>query len=88
MIVEFLTHFSDDLDNLTSEVVKNSVVKVIEQAESAKTLRDIRNLKKLKGYKSAYRVRLGDYRIGLIIEGGVVQFARILHRREIYRLFP
>ncbi|MGH2412635.1 MAG: type II toxin-antitoxin system RelE family toxin, partial [Microcystaceae cyanobacterium] len=36
----------------------------------------------------AYRIRLGDYRIGLFIEGKTVTFARVLHRKEIYRYFP
>ncbi len=49
---------------------------------------EIRNVKKLKGFRSAYRVRVGDYRIGVFVDGNYVDFVRVLHRREIYRFFP
>jgi len=35
-----------------------------------------------------YRIRLGDYRIGLVVNEQTVVFVRFLHRREIYRYFP
>ena len=45
---------------------------------------------KLSGHQTFYKVRLGDYRIGLQIDVGerIVEFQRVLHRREIYRQFP
>jgi mRNA interferase RelE/StbE len=44
----------------------------------------------LVGYKSFYKIRVGSYRIGLQIdtETHLVEFMRVLHRREIYRKFP
>ncbi|XZN91975.1 MAG: type II toxin-antitoxin system RelE family toxin [Microcoleus sp.] len=49
-------------------------------------LQTIVNLKKLKGDDNAYR--LGDYRIGFYFDGETVTFARVLHRKDIYRYFP
>ncbi len=45
---------------------------------------------KLSGYKTYYKIRVGDYRIGLRIEHDInsVEFQRVLHRRDIYRKFP
>ncbi len=45
---------------------------------------------KLRGYRSYYRIRVGDYRIGLRLDFDrqVIEFRRVLHRRRIYRLFP
>lgn len=45
---------------------------------------------KLAGYSAHYKIRAGDYRIGLHIdpELKIVEFQRVLHRREIYRKFP
>ena len=45
---------------------------------------------KLTGYNSYYKIRIGDYRLGLYInvEEQIVEFQRVLHRREIYRKFP
>ncbi len=45
-------------------------------------------LKKLKGFDGAYRIRIGDYRVGLFIVQETITFARVLHRKEIYRYFP
>lgn len=46
------------------------------------------NLEKLKGYTQYYRIRVGDYRIGIKISNNELSFERILHRKEIYKIFP
>jgi mRNA-degrading endonuclease RelE of RelBE toxin-antitoxin system len=51
-------------------------------------LQAIINLKKLKGDDNAYQLRIGDYRIGFYFDGETVTFARVLHRKDIYRYFP
>ena len=48
----------------------------------------IPNLKKMKGYSQFYRIRLGNYRAGLNIEGDTITFERILHRKDIYKYYP
>ena len=47
-------------------------------------------VEKMVGYKTYYKIRVGDYRIGVQIERHhrTVKFMRVLHRKEIYRLFP
>jgi len=88
MKVEYLEKFSRDLDKIRDKNLKNSLKTVIEQAEAASSLAQIRNLKKLSGFKNAYRIRIGDYRAGIFFENGVIEFARIAHRKDIYRIFP
>lgn len=88
MQTEFLDKFNRDLDKINLRSIKTSVEKIILKVESAETLSQIPNVKKLSGYKSAYRIRLGDYRIGVFVEENVVIFARIVHRKEIYNVFP
>jgi mRNA interferase RelE/StbE len=58
------------------------------QLKSNLQTHEIINLKKLSGYKSAFRVRIGDYRIGVIIEKNTVTFVAFAHRKEIYNRFP
>jgi mRNA interferase RelE/StbE len=45
---------------------------------------------KLHGYEDYYRLRVGDYRIGLRLNFNrrIIEFRRVLHRREVYRSFP
>ena len=88
MKVEFLKKFSKDLDSVNSKTVKQSLIRIIELLENAQTLEEIPNLKKLKGHKSAYRIRIGDYRLGLFFENSRVLLARFLHRKDIYKIFP
>ena len=42
----------------------------------------------MKGVENRYRLRVGDYRIGLAADAATVEFVRILHRRDIYKFFP
>lgn len=88
MKVEFLSKFNKDLEKLDVDHVRNAVLKAIHIVETAKHLSEIPHIKKLKGHKSAYRIKIGDYRIGLFIEGNVVEFARVHHRKDIYSFFP
>ena len=42
----------------------------------------------MKGYDTFYRIRLGDYRMGIDVLDNEVIIARLLHRKDIYRYFP
>jgi mRNA interferase RelE/StbE len=88
MEVEFLDKFNKDLDKISLKSVKNNLVKLIVSVESAKSINEIHQTKKLKGHKSAYRVRITDYRVGVFVEGNKVTFARFVHRKDIYDVFP
>lgn len=88
MKIEFLRKFNKDLEKLDVDHVRNAALKAITVVEKAKQISDIPNIKKLTGHKAAYRIKIGDYRIGLFIEGDVGEFARIHHRKDIYTIFP
>ena len=87
MQVEFLSSFSKDLDKIKSKKLKKSIISVIEKIEEANSLKEVANIKKLAGHQSAYRIRIGDYRLGFFADE-TIQFARIKHRKDIYKLFP
>ncbi len=88
MRVEFRKSFLKDLQRIRDAEIKKRLRHVIEQIEAAQTLSEIRGIKKLRGGKQYYRVRMGNYRLGLIVERNVVIFVRFLHRKEVYRYFP
>ena len=46
------------------------------------------NLKRIESSGKYYRIRLGEYRLGLVFENGAVTFVRCLQRKNIYRYFP
>ena len=88
MTVEFKKSFIKDLKKLEDKTLKHTIYNCILQVESVEELGQIKNLKKLKGYEAYYRIRVGDYRIGLKIESGIVYFVVVEHRKDIYKQFP
>lgn len=88
MKVEFLSSFAKDIDSINQKSDKLKLLKVIAQFERAITLSEISQIKKLSGHKSAYRIRIGDYRLGFFYESEKIIIARFVHRKEIYKIFP
>ena len=88
MNLEIRKSFEKDTDKIYSDTILSSLSEIISTIENAQNLREIKNLKKMEGYKNHYRIRLGDYRIGLFIDNKTVNLVRFLHRKEIYRYFP
>ncbi len=89
MIFDFDKSFTKDLKKRkTDKQLMERVRQVILAVEAAPDIHTIRNLKKLKTQGNHYRIRIGDYRLGLVIENDTVSFVRCLHRSEIYRYFP
>ena len=88
MKVEFLKQFSKDIDGLNIKSVNNSLIHLIELMEQADKITQIPNTKKLKGHRSAYRTRIGDYRLGFFFENSTILLARFVHRKDIYKIFP
>lgn len=88
MNVQFRNSFAKDLSNIENKSLLGKIQEVIESVEKAQSLQDISNLKKLKGESIYYRIRIGEYRIGITIENNLVVFIRCLNRKEIYRYFP
>lgn len=88
MIVKIDLSFEKDVRKINDANTLRKLGTTIESCISANSIQDIKNFKKLSGFKNYYRIRLGEYRIGLQLQGQEIIFERILHRKEIYRFFP
>ena len=88
MQVKFRESFTKDLAAIKDAVILRKIKDSVEHLEEVKTPNQIFGIKKLKGYKTAYRLRIGDYRLGFFIEAGRIEVTRFLHRKEIYKRFP
>jgi mRNA interferase RelE/StbE len=80
--------FAKDVAKISDKNILNAIADCIEEIQTKQKLSDIMNCKKLKGTKNAYRIRIGDYRIGFMFENNAVEFVRFLHRSKIYNFFP
>ena len=89
MEVTYRQSFLKDLRNLRGTSVYARIYELaFAELVKIETSQDIPNIKALKGYSDYYRIRIGDYRIGIEIFGDQVEIIRVLHRREFYRYFP
>lgn len=46
------------------------------------------NIEKMTGYKYHYKIRFGDYRVGMLKNSNSIELQRVLNRKEIYKYFP
>ena len=89
MKVTYKKKFLKDLKALKStEVYEKICDLVLEEIPNVEDLSTIPNVSKLKGDETAYRIRVGDYRIGFFMTDDAIVMSRVLHRSEIYRYFP
>ena len=88
MKLAFKKSFVKDLEKLRDTEATGRIREAIGRAEMAKTLQDVGDIRRLRGGERAYRIRVGDYRLGLILENDTVVFVRCLHRKDLYRYFP
>lgn len=88
MQILFEESFEKDLKKIKYKKIKSKLKQTIEEIKISKNIIYIRNLRKLKEHKSYFRIRLGEYRIGIEIIEDKVIFTRFLHRKDIYKYFP
>lgn len=89
MNVEFDSSFLKSLRKLKEVQLRERVELLIQTFEQADSLSKITNVKKIVGHQRYYRVRLGDYRLGLEkINSDTVRLIVIAHQKDIYDVFP
>jgi mRNA interferase RelE/StbE len=88
MKVAFEASFARDLKHVRDRQTLKRVQQVIEAVKAAPSISAVQDLKKMQGYDTYYRIRLGDYRIGIEVVEDQVIFVRFLHRKDAYRYFP
>ena len=81
--------FKKDLKKIKDKDVLQRIRVTIEELERIEKPIDFSgDLQKLRSGRHFWRIRIGDFRIGLEIKGETVILVRILHRKEIYKYFP
>lgn len=88
MKVKFESTFQKDLTKIKDKKILQKLKSIILNCKEAEGVNQIEKLKKLQGYNTFYRLRIGDYRVGLEINKYMIIFTRFLHRKDIYKFFP
>lgn len=87
MNIEIRKSFEKDALKLPASA-QVQLLKAIESLARVEKLSELASCKKLTGFKNAYRLRMGEYRIGFVFENGTIELIRVLGRKEIYKYFP
>ena len=88
MEIEYRSSFARDLRRVRNAEMRRRVLRLIEELEEASALTEISSIRRIAGDGRYYRARIGDYRLGIAVEGELVILVRFLHRSDIYRFFP
>lgn len=88
MKTEFKSSFARDLRKIRDKETLEKIQRLILPVEQVESLESVPGVKRLQSEEPYYRIRLGDYRVGISIIGTTITFIRFLHRKEIYRYFP
>lgn len=88
MKVKYWPTFEKDVRAIAERGVRRQLEQALETLYAAKDLRDVPNVRKLQGGEDMYRIRVGEYRIGLQLSGDTVVLIRFLPRKDVYRHFP
>lgn len=88
MRTSFRKSFTRDLKKIKDQEILDRVALVIQEVEAAEEPAAVGHLKKITGTADCYRIRIGAYRIGVVLEADMVEFIRCLPRRDLYKYFP
>ncbi len=87
--VEYKKRFLKELSKLPWNI-QSQVEKMVFEDLICKNPFDLGYLEQMKGYFEKYKIRIGQYRIGVTLDKQkkIIICNRIAHRKDIYRLFP
>lgn len=89
MQVTFTKTFLKDLAKVTPVKRRQQIEKfVFEELPIHSSIEDAGKFEKMTGYKNHYKMRFGDYRVGILKHNNTVELQRVLNRKEIYKFFP
>jgi mRNA interferase RelE/StbE len=85
----YAKRFSKDIDAIQNDSeVKKNLLETIERLKHAESLTELNGVRKMEGYSQYYRIKIGEYRLGIKLNNNVLELIRFLHRKDIYRRFP
>ena len=87
--IEYTKRFLKELSKLPKNVQHGAENIVFEDLLSGDPF-EIGYIEQMTGYENKYKIRIGQYRVGLTIDKSsrTVICQRIAHRKDIYRVFP
>jgi mRNA interferase RelE/StbE len=80
--------FLKDLSQITAPEKKRIEFFCLDEILNFKSIQSVGNIEKIQGHKNYYKIRFGNFRVGIYFQNDTISFERVLDRKEIYRYFP
>ena len=88
MKLEYSKRFLKELSKIPLPTRSKIELFVFEELPELTSIFESGKIEQMKGFPSHFKVRFGDYRLGLKLDDDIIVFERALHRKDIYRYFP
>ncbi len=88
MEVEIKKKFLKELSKLPNEYADTIEKFIFDKLPTYDNLSEIGKVEKMTGYKNYFKIRFGDYRVGIKKENNTIIVEIVKHRKEIYKYFP
>ena len=88
MKVLYRSSFLKDIKKLKSAVSVNLIHSAIDNCKRAGTISDIKNCEPLQSRGKFFKLKYGQYRFGIYIDKGIVEFLKFGTRQNFYDDFP
>ncbi len=88
MNLKYHKNFLKDLKKIKEDNILENIITFILDLKEEENIYNFQNIKKLTGFNCNYRARIGNYRILFRYEKWNIILDRILHRKDIYKIYP
>ena len=88
MLVTAKKSFNIDIEKIKDKKIVLRIKNLIVSLLKVYSIESLPNVKKMKGASNAFRIKLGDYKLGFFLKGDTLEFTAFAHRKDIYKYFP
>ncbi len=89
MKVIYTKTFLKDLSKVFPDKRRKQIEKfVFVELPGLSSIESAGNIEQMTGFKNYYKVRFGDFRVGMNKNDDTIEVLRVLNRKEIYKYFP
>ena len=89
MQVRYKPSVGRDLRRVRNASLRRRIDRKIAELQAADSITEVSSVQRLTSPSgNDYRIRIGDYRLGVTVEGDLAILVAFGHRGDIYRRFP
>lgn len=88
MQVEYRKKFLKELSSLPCQYADSIEEFVFRRLPDCSNLAELGKIEKMTGYKDYFKIRFGNYRVGIKKIDNLIIIETVKHRKDIYNYFP